>query len=292
MPKFDENSKPFQKQVFRYTAITFIGVLLIINLVVYFTEIATTMSNTKSTLKEIATNVAENISSVTHDEIITNDQQSSQEYIEIESYFQNIIAANPIIDDIYTLRTTSDPNVMTFVVAGKETYDANGDNFIDDTEIRPEVGEEYDVTGLDDLKNGLIAPSVDKAITTNKWGQWLSGYAPIVDDKKQTVAILGVDQAASDIADQSQGILYSLLYMDIVLLPLMLMLAYFMARIVSRPFRILAKGMQRISHGELDYRLPIGERGPQAMFVSLFNNMLGMFQNAEKHERKHHDLNE
>ncbi|MBU0612743.1 HAMP domain-containing protein [Patescibacteria group bacterium] len=292
MPKFDENSKPFQKQVFRYTAITFIGVLLIINLVVYFTEIATTMSNTKSTLKEIATNVAVNVSNVTHDEIITNDQQDSQEYIEIESYFQNIIAANPIIDDIYTLRTTSDPNVMTFVVAGKETYDANGDNFIDDTEIRPEVGEEYDVTGLDDLKNGLIAPSVDKAITTNKWGQWLSGYAPIVDDKKQTVAILGVDQAASDIADQSQGILYSLLYMDIVLLPLMLMLAYFMARIVSRPFRILAKGMQRISHGELDYRLPIGERGPQAMFVSLFNNMLGMFQNAEKHERKHHDLNE
>ncbi|MFH1535429.1 MAG: HAMP domain-containing protein [Patescibacteria group bacterium] len=250
------------------------------------------MSNTKSTLKEIATNVAVNVSNVTHDEIITNDQQDSQEYIEIESYFQNIIAANPIIDDIYTLRTTSDPNVMTFVVAGKETYDANGDNFIDDTEIRPEVGEEYDVTGLDDLKNGLIAPSVDKAITTNKWGQWLSGYAPIVDDKKQTVAILGVDQAASDIADQSQGILYSLLYMDIVLLPLMLMLAYFMARIVSRPFRILAKGMQRISHGELDYRLPIGERGPQAMFVSLFNNMLGMFQNAEKHERKHHDLNE
>lgn len=292
MEKFEENSKPLQKQVFRYTAITFIMILLIVNGVVYISGSIAMMTKTKTTLKGIAINVAQNVSSITHDKIITNDQQESAEYIEIESYFKNVMDANPLIDDIYTLRPTADPNTMAFVVAGKQTYDANGDNFIDVTEIRPEVGEEYDVMALEDLKNGLEGPSVDRAITTDKWGRWLSGYAPIKDDEGVTVAVLGVDQPASEILDQRQRMLYSLLYMDLVLLPLMLLLAYLMARMVSKPFRILAKGMQRIAHGELDYRLPIGERGPQAMFATLFNSMLGMFENTKKHEKKHHDFNE
>jgi hypothetical protein len=292
MEQFNENSRPFQKQVFRYTIIAFVIVLLGVNALVYFSGAAGMTNAVKSSLKIIAGNIAENVSYSTHEDIISNDQRESRKYLEIKEYFQHVMDGNPRINDIYTLRPTSNPDIMTFVVSGQETFDANNDNFIDVTEISPEVGEEYDVTGLEDLKNGLNGPSVDRSFTTDKWGRWISGYAPILNDDGVTVALLGVDEAASELVDRKNSLLIALMYIDLILLPLMIFVAIFMARSVSKPFRILAKGMQRVSHGELNYKLPISEKGPQAIFASLFNSMIDMFENAKDHEKKHHDFNE
>jgi methyl-accepting chemotaxis protein len=139
------------------------------------------------------------------------------------------------------------------------------------------------------LKKGLYEPSADSKITADKWGQWLSGYAPIQNEKGETVALLGIDMAASDIIAHRRSIGMPLLYMDIVLLPLLLLLSYITARIVSKPYKLLAIGMQRVVHGELDYRLPLAGSKTEIMFEKLFNNMLGMYDNVIKQFKKNKD---
>lgn len=289
MPHVDHHSKPFQKEIFRYILTAFFVILVIINFAVYYTQLNTIYSDAKSDLKKIAENVAENVSYISHEKILTNDQQKSEQYREIVGYFKDVMDGNPLIDDIYTLRPTSDPNTMTFVVSASETQDLNNDNYIDEAEIKPEVGERYDVTGLEQMKNGLIEPSVDNKINADKWGQWLSGYAPIVNDKGETVALLGVDIAATDIVDHRRSVGIPLLYVDIAMIPLILLFSFIIARFLAKPFKTLAIGMQRVVHGELDYRLPLAGSKTEIMFEKLFNNMLGMYDNVIKQFKKNKD---
>ncbi|MDD1463575.1 hypothetical protein MEO39_26700 [Dolichospermum sp. ST_sed2] len=170
MPHLDEHSKPYQKEVFRYVFFGFFIVVLILNFVVYYAALNAVNRNVRQSLKEIAENVAENVSYLNLEKIVSNNQQQSLEFTEIEQYFQQVMTGNPLIDEIYTLRPTEDSNTMTFIVAGKESKDLDNDNYIDDSELRPEIGEKFDVTNLPDLKNGLIEPSADREVNADKWG--------------------------------------------------------------------------------------------------------------------------
>ncbi|HOJ50568.1 MAG TPA: hypothetical protein PKW55_07145 [Spirochaetota bacterium] len=38
--------------------------------------------------------------------------------------------------------------------------------------------------------------NVDKEFTVDKWGVWLSSYAPIVDSDGNIIAAIGIDMAA------------------------------------------------------------------------------------------------
>ncbi|PIS42068.1 MAG: hypothetical protein COT24_05340 [Candidatus Kerfeldbacteria bacterium CG08_land_8_20_14_0_20_40_16] len=131
MSEYDHNSKPYQKHVFWLVFLALLINVIILSSIMYFVGSQSMMNSYKEKLKGIAVSVSKNISAEKHETIKTVDQQNTEEYKEIESYFQTIIAANPEIDDIYTLRPTEDPNIMTFVVAGQESGDRNNDNYID-----------------------------------------------------------------------------------------------------------------------------------------------------------------
>ncbi|MFA6391392.1 MAG: hypothetical protein WCW66_01380 [Patescibacteria group bacterium] len=289
MPHIDEHSKPFQKLILRNIFGSFLVMLIVINFAVYYAQFNVIINNARTSLVEIAEKSAEHVSYASHEKIISNDQQQSSEYKEIIEYFTNVMHGNPLIFDIYTLRPTDDPNIMTFVTAARETQDANNDNYIDDSELRPDIGELYDVSNQEDLKNGLYVPSSDNEIVADKWGQWLSGYAPIKNDKGEPIAVLGVDIAASDIIAQRRSVGMPLLYIDIVLIPLLMLLSYLIAKKISKPFKTLAIGMQRVSHGELDYRLPLSGNKTEMMYEKLFNNMLGMYDNEINHLKRKKD---
>ncbi|MFA6524684.1 MAG: hypothetical protein WCT33_00260 [Patescibacteria group bacterium] len=289
MQQIDKRSNLLKREIFRYAITAFISIMLITNIFVYYFGVTAMMNNTSESLKIIAENLADNVSYQTHENIISNEQQGSDDYKTIENYFKNVMDGNPLIFDIYTLRPTTNVDIMTFVVAARETQDANGDNYIDESEMRPDVGERYDVSAQADLKEGLIKPSTDNKIATDKWGQWISGYAPILNDKGETVAVLGVDESAGNVVAERKTMLISLLYMDLILLPIFLVIALLMARKLNRPYQILAQGMQRVTHGELDYRLPLAGNKTEIMFEKLFNNMLGMYDNVIKQFKKNKD---
>ena len=265
--------RPYKKQVFFTLVLTYLIALLILNVVLYLVLTYSDLRDTQEVLKNIAINVSKEIPVDVHEKLVSPSQQSSADYKQIESYFQSIIAGNPKIDDIYTLRPTADPNWMTFVVSGLVTADNNENGIIEEDEEKAGLGEEYDVTEVPDMRAGLQAPSVDQNITYDKWGSWISGYAPLYNGAGVSVGLVGVDYQASIIKDQRNNVLNTLLILDSVIIPILLLISYFLSNRLTRPFEMLSYGLEQIAMKNFKYRLPFKSKGDDRNFEDLFGKI-------------------
>lgn len=114
---------------------------------------------------------------------------------------KDIREAAPNIRYIYIWRKTSNPTTLAFVTDSDTVYpvdwDENGK--IDELEIPPLPGEDYDVTDIPEVQDEAFQHSVvlDDFIV-DRWGTFLSGFAPIRDSSGNTVAILGMDVEIGD----------------------------------------------------------------------------------------------
>jgi PAS domain S-box-containing protein len=102
---------------------------------------------------------------------------------------------NPSIDDIYTMRRLPDGRIV-FVVDAETDYDRNG-KYEGDRESRTEIGEEMETPDPDLFRAFEGTPGFSPDITTDRWGSWVSAYAPMFDSSGRVEAVLGVDFAAS-----------------------------------------------------------------------------------------------
>ncbi|MCX7968132.1 MAG: ATP-binding protein [Armatimonadetes bacterium] len=97
-------------------------------------------------------------------------------------------------ESIYTL-VPSQGNIWHYVLDSGVPYDINGDGEIDDEEDKAHIGEECDVSEFPEMRRCYLEgrPTADIKPTKDKWGVWLSGYAPLRDRNGRIVAVVGVD---------------------------------------------------------------------------------------------------
>ena len=133
---------------------------------------------------------------------------------------REFVKANPDIAYIYVMRKED----------GKPYFVLDSDT--DDPGL---PGEEYPYH-VPALMEGFVRPSVDRKITQDRWGSFLSGYAPLVAGKGQY--LVGIDMNA----DEVQGKLREIRLAGLLSLALSLLLAMIFSRILSRNFnrRIVA----------------------------------------------------
>lgn len=254
--------------------------------VVYFFLSHQQFAQTQDTAKRIAIKVASKIPASAHERITKPEDVNGEDYDLIETYFRWVMDGNPVIDDIYTVRKTVDPNVVTFVVSGQLTRDADGNNQIDEHEIKPAIGEKYDLTGAPQMREAFDKATVDEEITYDKWGSWVSGYAPVLDSTGQTIAAVGVDVSAQYITDQRHELLRSIGLANFLVLPILLAVSFVVSIRVSRTYQRLAYGMDRIVHGDFNFRLPLKGGRTEQKFTGLFNNMVTMMETKLKHKKR------
>jgi len=133
--------------------------------------------------KTVAENAAQEISGDDHSKLMTVNDMNSSIYNDIHNYLSNYPIANPSIEYIYTLKPTwKSINEWEFVIDAEEDGEP--------------IGTQYDVSNCPEVINALSKSSADKVITTDKWGSWISGYAPVKDQFGASVAIVGVDISA------------------------------------------------------------------------------------------------
>lgn len=272
----DQTYRLYKKRVFIRLSLFLLIMLLFVDTAIYLVQTKNLMKDTQSDLKQIAVEVAKNIPVEQHERLIQSSQQDTADYQTIEKYFKSVIIGNPKIDDVYTLRPTDKQHVMKFVVSGMTTHDKNGDGAIEESEQKPVLGEEYATVDYPDLENGLHEPSVDRTINYDKWGAWLSGYAPIRNSIGASVGLVGVDISAKFISQQRQSMFMSIVWSNLAIFPLLLLMSYFMSRLIGQPFSLLADGLEKVSHGNFNYQLPTRGKGDEALFVTLFNNIVNM----------------
>ncbi len=133
------------------------------------------------------------------------------------------IRANaPSIRYAYIMRKTDNPHIMEFVadadsLSTPSELDLNLNGLIDPDERASYPGDLYDASDSDELLEGaFIRPTVDKEITTDTWGQSVSGYAPIRNENGLPIAALGLDMSASDYLYVTRSVFSPIAYLLVV----------------------------------------------------------------------------
>ncbi len=130
---------------------------------------------------------------------------------------------------IYTL-VPSTETTWHFVLDTMLPYDRDGDGKLDDDELPAQIGEPYDVSDLHEMRRCFLEgkPTADTDLTVDKWGGWLSGYAPIKDKEGKVIAVVGVDMNAETLTAIEDDLLklavitFAIIVLTILLLTLLL----------------------------------------------------------------------
>lgn len=125
------------------------------------------------------------------------------EYRRIQDFMTRVVSANPDVRYIYTMRRSekdrAKPSDYEFVVDGTPR-DANRNGAIDPDEICEPPGRPYSAAALPELVRGWYQPSADPNVSPDPpYPDLMSGYAPVKNEKGQTVALVGADITATTV---------------------------------------------------------------------------------------------
>ena len=212
-----------------------------------------------------------------HEKIINPEDEDSITYQKVREPLKKLMKNLDEIASIYTLRKTGEKNIAQFVVDTADPFDENGDGTIGPSEDRAHVGEEYDFSeypGMEEAFSGKA--SADQDISCDKWGCWLSGYAPLKDQGGNIVGIVGVDMDANSALSEegrSAGLLLMILFLALGFSAVVLALVL---RFFSQPLSVLKEDIGKFSARNLDYRIDNLETGDEfEMVAEKFNAMAG-----------------
>jgi PAS domain S-box-containing protein len=279
-----------RKISFKVKLIFFVEILVILTLVsvgfFVWRELDTEVREiSRSKLISIASTSASLIDVSKHEAIQTEEDASTKNYQDIKEILKKIKGANANVDDIYTLRKTGEENVWQFVMTASDNEDSNFNGKIDEDEIMPTVGEEYDVSDIPEMQKGFDLATADKEANCDKWGCWISGYAPLRDNNGVAVAEVGVDMKADDIAayEKRATRLFAITYF--LLLTIVPIIIYWLLSHFIKPLKIIDHGIRKFSRN-FSSRINIKTGDEFESIAQTFNKMANelqdLYQNLDK----------
>ena len=250
---------------------------------------------TRGKLVAIASTTAEFINVSCHEKIREEKDEDSAAYENVHNFLKKMMAANPEADDIYTFRKTDEEGVWAFVAGGYEETDKNADGVIEEDEEPVGIGEEFDPLDYPmEILESFDRPIAEREINCDKWGCWLSGYAPIYDENGEAVAVAAVDMRADDIIAferRARAVIFAVLMAIFIVYPVIL---YLVLRRLLRPVSAIVSGMEKFK-ADLGSRLAVESRDEFGLISETFNKMAGELESLyrgleEKVEEKTKEL--
>src|SRR4051812_8670712 len=145
-------------------------------------------------LQGIAPTYAQELSRMGHSKITLDTKPDDPLYLSMINAEIRWLKVNPGINDVYTFRKYPDGKVR-LIVDSETDYNRNG-VYDEEREQRTAIGEEYDAD--ENLLKALDGQALfDGKPYTDRWGTWVSAYAPMFDDKGNVDGVAGVDYDAS-----------------------------------------------------------------------------------------------
>lgn len=173
-----------------------VGVGLGASFLVYQHAQTVLLESNQRTLTSTANFAASKIDYRLHQGPITPELASSIGYRLQVDALREIKRKSPRVKAIYTIVKRGDG--MVYVADSSSAFDADR-NGVEDAAV-PGESADLDSQALWTFRQGL--PSADRAPTTDKWGKWMSGYAPLVDEAGVVWGVVGVDQDSAWFADE------------------------------------------------------------------------------------------
>jgi HAMP domain-containing protein len=121
---------------------------------------------------------------------------------------------------------------------------------------------------------------------TDKWGSWVSAYAPIRNSKGETVGAVGVDFRADEVYQEQQHLRDRIAVAFAVTYAALLLLVLLVSRALTGPIRALTGAAQRIGEGEYAQDLSPLRRGYTrdeiGVLSEVFETMVRKVQSREQ----------
>jgi signal transduction histidine kinase/CheY-like chemotaxis protein len=184
---------------------------------------------------------------------------------------------------VYTVRRNADGRI-TFVVDAED----NPANLA-------HLGEHYDDASPTLVANAatLDEPLVEEEFYTDKWGTWLTGYAPVYRADGQREVILGMDIAAETVLQRERHFFWAALAVFGVSVPLSLVIGGLLGRKLAAPIVALTRGAERIRDGELSHKVEVDSNDEIGELAEAFNAMTQeLVQSLEALRKSEEELTE
>jgi serine phosphatase RsbU (regulator of sigma subunit) len=179
----------------------------------------------------------------------------------LEADLRKITETDERIYDAYVMIPSGRPGIYLFVANAKP----------DSSPVA--CGEPFDASRFPEMLQAMSKPGVDKDITKDKWGRWLSGYAPIRDGSGKSVAFLGLDVAENTVGELTSDFLKHLTLSMILAALLAVLIGAMSSRWLAAPIAQIISGMEKVESGDLEYALKKSSPDEFNRIVSLFNRM-------------------
>jgi two-component system sensor histidine kinase GlrK len=135
------------------------------------------------------------------------------------------------------------------------------------------LNEEYDISNFPEMKKAFAGPSADRETSSDKWGRWLSGYAPLINYQGYPVAIVGVDMAASDVDELRRNTRNVVMLSFVVGLILAIIFGRIGAVTITNPLMALMDGVKNLEQGKYGYQVNIQRKDEIGSLIQGFNQM-------------------
>ena len=167
------------------------------------------------------------------------------------------------IFDTYIMVTDPDPNYVRFVTNADRERTPVG------------CGEPYDIRDEPEVRLGFQRSYADLKAHTDRWGTWVSAFAPVKTRSGETVGIIGMDIAQQTVLQIRQEFFSFFLISIMGCLGFSFVVGLLSSFWLTRPIRRVVKGMETVGGGDLEHKL---ERFSETEFdrmSGIFNKMTG-----------------
>ncbi len=248
-------------------SIVLFGTLItgILSFLLYTTTRSQMRDDFKQRLLDIVSIGALSLNGETLDTLHLPEQEGNDQYLAIKGMLKGIKANTGDLHFVYTMRIDSEGRIM-FVVDES-----------DDPENIAHLGDIYTDASPFLRRNfkDMDTPLVENDFYTDRWGTWLTGYAPVFDSRGKRVGVLGVDVRADSIRNYEKKLLW--LFITIFLLALLLSssLGGILGKRLASPILELKEHAERIGNGDFETVVPVHSSDELGVLAKSFNATTG-----------------
>ncbi len=206
----------------------------------YFIEKKSIYELNKNRLKDIVSIAAKQIDADVHSTLIKPKHENKANYKLIKSELQIIRDSVSDIFNIYTMRYDKSGKII-FVVDAEE-----------DIVKIAHLGEIYNDPSFFLKKNikTIKNPIVERDFYTDKWGTWLSAYAPFYNSLGKLEGVLGIDIKSTVIKQYENNLLENVIIIFAVFFPLIIFFGLYFAQRISTPIARIIKTSEKVIDGD------------------------------------------
>jgi GAF domain-containing protein/HAMP domain-containing protein len=197
-----------------------------------------------------------------HAQLTDPSQEGNEPYLQLKKTLQGIRDAGTNIRFVYTMQQDAEGNII-FVVDAEESE-----------EDISHLGDIYDDASPWLLANfsSIESPLVEDDLYTDKWGTWLTGYAPFYTADGRREGVLGMDISAEKVLAQEQQVFWLALIIFILSIPLVSIAGWLLGNTLAAPISKLTEGAEKLTSGDFTHRVRINSRDEIESLADAFNS--------------------